>query len=381
MLSFPHAVPELLRRYQNQTTKGGNHAPSVVGWLKNAGGMLAGALPVRGSPSHAILMLLGTTLFWGLSLPLIKNWQSAAEAVRFPGGAVVASLTLIALRMLPAAAVLVAFQPRLLSGPSRREWAVGSLVGLVSFCGIVLQVWGLADTTPALSGFFTSLASAWVPLLALVCFRTRVSRLTLVGLAVGIGGAALLGLRPGAWQLGRGEWLTVAGSVLLAVALLLLDRLGRDARPGHLTVGFLLAHGLPALLLVGGLAAVQPWGADWVRATAGLLCDPLVLLDLALLTLLSTALAYHWMATYQPRVPASRAALVYLLDPVFGAVFSVAWGHDLLTLPLVLGGCLLLGGNFLVELPGWLRQRRVEECPPALTVSPPTDLAPAANPC
>ena len=197
-----------------------------------------------------------------------------------------------------------------------------------------------------------------MPLLAFACFRIRVSRPTLAGLAVGIGGAAVLGVRPGAWELGRGEWLTLAGSVLLAVDLLLLDRLGRDAGPGHLTLGFLLAHGLPALLLAGGLAAVRPWGADWVRATAGLLGDPSVLLDLALLTLLSTALAFHWMATYQPRVPASRAALVYLLEPVFGAAFSVAWGHDGLTAPLVLGGCLLLGGNLLVELPGWLRQRR-----------------------
>lgn len=50
--------------------------------------------------------------------------------------------------MLPAAAVVVAFQPRLLFGPSRREWTAGSIVDLVCFFGIVLQVWGLADTTP-----------------------------------------------------------------------------------------------------------------------------------------------------------------------------------------------------------------------------------------
>jgi drug/metabolite transporter (DMT)-like permease len=118
----------------------------------------------------------------------------------------------------------------------------------------------------------------------------------------------------------------------LAAGTLLLDRLGRDARPGHLTLGFLLGHGVPATLLVGGLAAAQPWGADWARATTGLLCDRFVLLDLALLTV-TTALAYHWLATYQPRVPASRAALVFLLEPIFGAVFSVAWEHDRVTLP------------------------------------------------
>ena len=70
-----------------------------------------------------------------------------------------------------------------------------------------------------------------------------------------------------------------------------------------------------------------------------------------------TVLAFHWMNVYQPRVSASRAALIYLLEPVFAALFSLAWGHDRVSLPLVAGGGLILGGNLLVELPGWLRER------------------------
>ena len=39
--------------------------------------------------------------------------------------------------------------------------------------------------------------------------------------------------------------------------------------------------------------------------------------------LLPTVLSFHWMNTYQPRVTAVRAALIYLLEPVFAAGFAV----------------------------------------------------------
>jgi drug/metabolite transporter (DMT)-like permease len=69
------------------------------------------------------------------------------------------------------------------------------------------------------------------------------------------------------------------------------------------------------------------------------------------------------MNTYQPQVPASRAALIYLLEPVFTSIVSVAVyyttgaeGYDKLTLPLLLGGALVLAGNVLVEAPGWMKK-------------------------
>ena len=75
------------------------------------------------------------------------------------------------------------------------------------------------------------------------------------------------------------------------------------------------------------------------------------------LATLPTAVAFHWMNSYQPLVPASRAALIYLLEAVFAAAFSVMLGIDKLTARLVLGGALIIAGNVLVEVPGWLRAR------------------------
>jgi hypothetical protein len=47
--------------------------------------------------------------------------------------------------------------------------------------------------------------------------------------------------------------------------------------------------------------------------------------------------------------------LIYLLEPLFTAIISLCTGHDSLTIQLILGGSLILGGNLLVEMRVWLR--------------------------
>src|SRR5947209_2579074 len=145
--------------------------------------------PVRVAQVRAGLMLVGATLCWGLLFPLTKDWQDAARAC--PGGELVATLTILALRMSLALVVLGVFRPHLFLKPSRRALGVGALLGAVNGLGNILQVLGLAWTTPARSGFFTSLACAWVPFLALACFRVPVALATWGGLALGVAGVVL----------------------------------------------------------------------------------------------------------------------------------------------------------------------------------------------
>ena len=279
---------------------------------------------------RATLILVFVTLLWGLSFPLMKNWLQAAKTC--PGGEELASHSLIALRMLLALLLLALFQPGLLLCPSWREHGRGALIGVAFFFGFALQVQGLAHTTPALSAFITSLCSVWVPLLGFLFLRTPIAGFNVLGLLLGVTGTAALGLDLSqGWVLGVGEGMTLIASVFFAVQVLLLDRLGRQVRSTHLTMGFLgmtggLALGRALLLAVGG-----PGLISWLGWLAEMLAQPVVLRDVLLLTLLSTVLAFHWMNTYQPFVSAGRAALIYLLEPVFALLFSIALGHDPVT--------------------------------------------------
>jgi drug/metabolite transporter (DMT)-like permease len=315
----------------------------------------ADAAPGRPSESFAAAMLVVACLCWAAFFSLCKNWQLAAHDC--PGGGLVASLTLLGLRTLLALAAFAAWRPRLFLKPTRHEVAVGLLLGSLNGVGNVLQVWGLASTSPALSGFFTSLASLWVPVLAMACFRLPVAGATWTGTALGLAGLAVLGINRGAsWGLGFGDGLTVLSSLVFAWFILLLDRLGRSVNASHLTLLVIAVAGLPTLVLAVGVAAWKGNLAAWLSWLGEVLRRPAVVGDVVLLTALSTVLATHLMSAYQPRVPASRAALIYLLEPVFAALLSVAVGHDAVSGRLVLGGALILGGNVLVELPLWMRK-------------------------
>lgn len=300
-------------------------------------------------------MLMLATLCWGLSFPLMKHWQLAAREC--PGGDLVGSHTLMGLRMVLALFVFAVFRPGLFVGPTRREWVLGAALGLLNFVGQTLQMLGLTRTTPALSGFITSLASAWVPLLAFICFQTSVARPVLWGLLLGLAGAAVLGIDPGQeWMIGGGEALTLLSTIIYAMLILLLDRWGRTVQSAHLTVAYVLLTGLPALLLATTLSGATSGLTPWLSWLGQVLANPRILLDVVLLAVFCTVCASLWMSTYQPRLPAARAALIYFLEPVFAATFSVAFGMDHITLALLCGGGLILVGNLLVELPVWLRQ-------------------------
>jgi drug/metabolite transporter (DMT)-like permease len=316
--------------------------------------MMNRAMSEKSSQAMATVMLTVVTVLWGFSFVLMKNWQESAK--RCPGGVVLASFTLIAMRMILALALLALFRPRLFSAPSRREHLSGSAIGVVFFCGFMLQTLGLAWTTPALSAFITSMGSALVPIIGWFWFRIPVRLVSLLGLGVGVLGAGVLGIDSTlTWSWGPGEYLTLVASMVFAVEILMLDRLGRKVESANLTVAFMGTAGVLAAvgavcLIVAG-TQVSPW-AGWLT---NLLSRRDVLLNLGLLTVFSTVLAFHWMNVYQPRIPASRAALIYLLEPVFGSAFSIWAGHDVLSMNLLIGGGLILGGNLLVELPIWKR--------------------------
>ncbi len=300
---------------------------------------------------RATFMLVLVTLLWGLSFPLVKTWQLAAHDC--PGGALQATLTLIALRMLLGVTLLFLWHNRLFRSATRKEYRNGAIIGLLFLSGFVFQVWGMARTSPALSAFLTSLGSAWVPLLGWILYRSRISLLTLAGLAIGVGGTTVLGLGgDSGWSLQGGEGMTLLASVLFAVQILFLDRMGKEVEAAHLTAGFLVLNCVLSVTLAT-LWAIQGTGLRvWLEWTWSLLCQWRILATVITLAVFPTVLAFHWMNIYQPKVAAGRAALVYLLEPLFAAAFSIPWGLDELTIPLAAGGGLILLGNLAVEWGG-----------------------------
>jgi drug/metabolite transporter (DMT)-like permease len=303
---------------------------------------------------HATIVLIVVTLFWGLSFPLVKTWQMAAQET-LPD-AWLTSLTLIALRMLASLFLLLGCSSRLLREVTRKELLGGSLLGLVFFLGFILQVWAMSQesVSPAQSAFLTSLACVWTPLLAWLLIGTRITPAIVLSLVLGMSGTTLLSWRADdQWHLNLAAGMTVVASFLFAGQLLLLDRLGRTMRGEHLSLGFFGASGLLALGLALARAGLTDTGVvAWGNWVIGFHSDPDNLLPLVLLILLCTVLSFHWMNIYQPHVGSVRAALIYLMEPVFTTAISIPWGLDHPSLSMFLGCLLILAGNLLAELRG-----------------------------
>src|SRR5262249_14498045 len=176
--------------------------------------------------------------------------------------------------------VFALVRPQLFLQPTRREWLLGAFLGSINFFGNVFQVWGLSATSPALSGFFTSMASLWVPVIALVVLRTSIAGAVWIGLALCIAGLTVLVIDPSkGWRLGYGEALTALSSLIFAVFILNLDRLGRRVRSSHLTLGLIMAAGLPALPLAVGISAYDQGVGPWLNWLSDMLSNRDVVRD------------------------------------------------------------------------------------------------------
>lgn len=195
-----------------------------------------------------------------------------------------------------------------------------------------------------------------MPLLAFLCFRISYPLVTFLGLVLGIAGVGVLMGIDTQPDLGWGEALTLVASILFAVQILQLDRWGKSIRSAHLTVGLVALTGLPALAIAVVWAAFGPGLYQWLDWTFFMISKPRILAGLGLMAVLCTVLAFHWMNVYQPQVTAGRAALIYLLEPVFTTFVSIPLGHDEFSWRLVAGGALVLAGNLLTDLP-LLRRR------------------------
>lgn len=296
---------------------------------------------------HPALGLTLVTVFWGLSFSLMRNWQVRASdwTGDDPVRQAQASLILMVIRMTAGTLIFGSLALRL-PRTQAPGWSAGAWVGFFMGIGLFLQLWGLAHTTPALCAFFTGLASMWVPIIAFLITGKSVAWANIAGLILSLLGGIIL--VEGGWKLGTGELLTVGASVMFALQIIALDRLGQNADASRMCAGFFLAI---AILSALGVTVLTPQIgiAETGAFVTSTLADHWVQLDLALLIALPTLWGFWWMNLCQPRLDATRAGLIYLLEPVFSTLFSWLIGHDALTATLVLGGGLILMGNAVAE--------------------------------
>ncbi len=292
------------------------------------------------TPGHrATLWLLAMCGVWGSSFFTMELGRAglAAEV-----GERAAPSAFLFLRFLASAALLPVLLPRAVRDLSWRSAGDGLLLFLPFYAGFLLQLTGLGSTTPTVSAFITNLSVAVTPLLGALFFRERPGWTLLAGGAVALGGVWVL-TDPAGGGLGTGELLTAACAVAFALQIQLTNILTRRSSPEAVTLvmflaatavsgGTLLAMGVSPAALARGLTARH---VGWTVAYTAVFCS---------------VVAITVMNRFQREIPATRAAVLYTLEPVFAAAFAAAFVGEPMTPRKIAGGTIIVVGNLLCEL-------------------------------
>jgi drug/metabolite transporter (DMT)-like permease len=286
---------------------------------------------------RAELALIGVTVIWGTTFVVVKSALADISTFIF-----------LALRFAVAAIALTAIYRR-----SFRRNAIGPglLAGTLLFTAYVFQTLGLELTTPSKSAFLTGMAIPMVPLASSLVYRNRPRLVELAGILIASLGMVLMTLPTALrFEMSRGDILSFLCAVTFALHIVVI---------GHYSplVGF-----EPLALIQIGVAAL--WGtllfgfAEPVRLhlTVGVAAAVLVT------GLLATAVAFTTQAWAQQYTSATRAAVIFALEPVVAWTTSWALTGEGMANRGKVGAGMILAGILLVELKKLeLKKGRVEQ--------------------
>jgi drug/metabolite transporter (DMT)-like permease len=272
-----------------------------------------------------LLAVVAMTAIWGSTFVIIKD---AVEGLAIG--------SFLAVRFAIAAAFLVLLRPGILRRLDGDALRIGALLGVLYGIAQLLQTWGLAATSPSISGFVTGMYVVFTPLILAVGLRRPVGRAAWLAVAMSVAGIAVLSLD--GLDVGRGVWLTLAAAFTYAAHIVALGAWsrGRDALVLSFVQLVVIAAVAAASIPLDGGAELPHGGREWFAVLyTAVFAGTLVLL-------LQT-----WA---QARIAPTRAAVAMMLEPVFASGFAVALGVDRLTLRMVLGGLLVLAAMYVIEL-------------------------------
>ena len=304
----------------------------------------------------ASLYLLFVTLIWGGTFIWMKQLLSTAEAnvsVWDPRPAVA---LFVGIRFAIAFVLLSLIMPASRTFGERRiqVWKGGGLIGVLMFAGFALQMVALAEITPAVSAFLTSLYVVFTALIGRSLGKQNLTKGLLIGVLLTTMGAALLGLEKGdtltdmaLTEFGIPEWMTIIGAVMFALHILTTDAITKLDDPVKISMASFVVVSACSLIM---LLVTIPFSAMSPSELFGLLTLVEVWIPLLLLGGLGSFVALLVLNTWQKHISPVHAAIIYSLEPVWALIYSLNQSLEVVSHWLFIGGGTLLAGNLLVEL-------------------------------
>ena len=263
--------------------------------LREIGVYIMGKANMKKKQVESDFFLVIVVAIWGSTLPIIKLVLPDIDSLYF-----------IALRFTLAFFFLSLIYRKHFARLNRRAF-LRLHTGLIFICWLCISSIGLKYTTAARSGFITGLAVVIVPFIPLY-LKEKSGFLQLSGAALAAG--FIVHDRVGRARIYPGDYLCLLCAISFALQIVLLSK--------YLSLGE-----EPILLTLVQMGVVAVGAGFFSLFTNSSYHLNLPTIGVLVYTgLLATAFAYLIQSYAQTFIPASRAGLIFAMEPVFGALFS-----------------------------------------------------------
>ncbi len=252
--------------------------------------------------SGAEALLLITTAIWGSTFVVIK--------VLLTGQSETSPFVLLTIRFAVAAFLaLIVFRPKRF--PSRSELVGGLIIGIAAFAGYAFQTIGLVYTTPAKSGFITSLFVLFIPFISIIWERKRIPAGIFIALIPAVFGLwAISGVANSIREINIGDKITLLSALSYAFQIVGIQIYTSKSDWKWLTI---IQFATIAIGSAIGMMFERPRMFSTHMSS---------LLGLLYLSVIASVGALGMQMYAQRFTTSARASFIYIAEPIFATLFA-----------------------------------------------------------
>jgi len=273
-----------------------------------------------------ILLVLGTA-FWGISFSVTKLAIGENQSTLF-----------LFYRFLLATIVLSIVFWKYVKKLDSNSVKTGAKLALSLVLGIYLQTLGIIHTSASQCSFVAGITVVIIPVLKLIVYRKSAPLKIWIAAFTALTGLFVISIKEN-FSIGTGDLYTIAGAFCFAVYLIQIEKESKVRDIISTIVPMFATCSLLAFLLTlsqENISWIPQQNPFW---TGIIFC-----------ALFSTAYMYTISNISQKYISAERVSIIYLFEPVFGAIAAHFILGENISSRLLIGGMLIFTATLVSEL-------------------------------
>ena len=280
--------------------------------------------------------LLFVAIIWGSTFIIVK--QSVESTPVFP---------FLFMRFALAGMLLILINAPKLKAIDKGVFIDGVMLGIALFLAYAFQTFALTVTSASITAFITGLFVVFVPVLSSVFLKKLPRQEAMIGVVFATIGLAFITLQ-GKFFVSFGEFLAFVCAFFIAIHIILTDKLSRRNDFGLLTMVQVNMVALFSLIFSLFLDShVIP-----------IHFNNQLIFSLIINSIFATVVAFVIQTSMQKHTTPTKAAIIFIMEPVSSAFFSYWIGGELLTAKQYVGTSFILLAMVFTEARTYLKIKR-----------------------